>query len=382
MPVRVTELDETTAGPWDDYVGRHPEATLFHTSIWREAVTEAFGHPSRYLMAWRGDSVAGVFPLTRVDSHLAGTLLVSVPYAVYGGTLADDDEVHNALLAKAMELAGRMRAQWLDVRSIRARWPGLPVLDRYVTFRKLLPDDPDRVLADMPRKARAAARQARERFGLVCRFDDQLLEQVWGLYSQSMRRLASPNYPIRFFRSLLEKTRTGLLAVARDRPARRGERYELEDRSRACHGEASGRSRVGHVVQVVEHQGHAIAGLVSFIYRDTLLPYFAGCDERFEKYHPNHFMYLSAMEKAVELGCREFDFGRTRVDNRGSYDFKRFQGFEPTPLQYQYFVPEGGRTPDLTPGNPRLRLGLRVWPRLPLAVTRPLGAWLAKSIPG
>ena len=135
-------------------------------------------------------------------------------------------------------------------------------------------------------------------------------------------------------------------------------------------------------MQIVEHQGRAIAGLVSFIYRDTLLPYFAGCDERFEKYHPNNFMYLTAMEKGVELGCREFDFGRTRVDNEGSYNFKRFQGFEPTPLQYQYFVPAGGRAPDLTPSNPKLQLSRRVWPKLPLAVTRPLGAWLAKSIPG
>ena len=66
-----------------------------------------------------------------------------------------------------MSLADRDGAQWLDIRSIRARWPELPVLDRYVTFRKPLPDDPDRVLAEMPRKARAAARQARERFGLV-----------------------------------------------------------------------------------------------------------------------------------------------------------------------------------------------------------------------
>jgi hypothetical protein len=377
MLVRVTELDGSTAGRWDDYVARHPEATFFHTLIWRDAVAEAFGHSSHYLLAWRADRVVGVFPLTRVDSRLAGTLLVSVPYAVYGGTLADDDQTHDALLDAAMELAARMRAQWLDVRSIHARWPRLPVLDRYVTFRKPLPDDPDRVLAEMPRKARAAARQARERYGLVSRFGDQLLDAVWGLYSQSMRRLASPNYPIRFFRALLERSALSPPKGTRTKTGAR--RQEPEDSSRVGPSRASG---PGHVVQVVEHQGRPIAGLVSFIYRDTMLPYFAGCDERFEKYHPNHVMYLAAMEKGVELGCREFDFGRTRVDNQGSYDFKRFQGFEPTPLQYQYFVPEGGRAPDLTPSNPGLQLGRRVWPRLPLAVTRPLGAWLAKSIPG
>jgi FemAB-related protein (PEP-CTERM system-associated) len=344
LSIRVSELDERMAGLWEAYVSGHPEGTFFHTLSWRDGVAEAFGHANRYLIGLREGRAVGVFPLTRVDSHLAGTLLVSVPYAVYGGALADDDEAYRALLDRAIAISAQVGAQWLDIRSIKARWPDLPVVDRYVTFRKPLPDDPDRVLAEMPRKARAAARQARERFNLVSRFDESRLEEVWLLYSQSMRRLASPNYPLRFFRALAARTR--------------------------------------HLVQIVEHQGQAVAGLVSFIHRDTLIPYFAGCDERFEKYHPNNFMYLAAMEKGVELGCREFDFGRTRVDNEGSYNFKRFQGFEPTPLRYQYFVPEGGRAPDLTPDNQKLQLGRRVWPRLPLAVTRPLGAWLSRSIPG
>ena len=88
------------------------------------------------------------------------------------------------------------------------------------------------------------------------------------------------------------------------------------------------------------------------------------------------------MERGVRIGCREFDFGRSRVDNAGPYNFKRYQGFEPTPLQYQYYVPQGGRTPDLHPGNRKLDMARRLWPKLPLSVTRPLGAWLAKSIPG
>lgn len=354
MSIRVTELDDHAAGLWETYVAGHPEGTLFHTLLWRDAVAEAFGHRSRYLAAWRDGRIVGVFPLTRVDSRLAGTLLVSVPYAVYGGTLADDEEVHEILLRAAMATASEMNAQWLDIRSIRARWPRLPVLDRYVAFRRPLPQDPRRVLAETPRKARADARQARERFGLVCRFDDARLDDVWRLYSRSMRRLASPNYPIRFFRSLMSRTRAGWLA---------------------------GR-RVGHVVQVVEHGGRAIAGLVSFIDRDTLMPYFAGCDERFEKYHPNHFLYLSAMERGVELGCREFDLGRSRVENRGACDFKRFLGARPIRLEYQYVTPPGGRAPDLTPENPRLAWARRVWTRLPLAVTRPLGARLAREVTG
>jgi lipid II:glycine glycyltransferase (peptidoglycan interpeptide bridge formation enzyme) len=244
----------------------------------------------------------------------------------------------------------------MDIRSRRAIWTGLPVVRRYASFTGELPETADEVLGSLPRKARAAARQARERYELSVEFDSEHLDTIWRLYSASMRRLASPNYPFSFFRALIDRTR----------PA----------------SADSNTSEGSHLVQLVRHRGRPIAGLVSFLYRGTLLPYFAGCDERFQKYHPNNFLYLTAMEEGVRLGARIFDFGRTRMDNEGAFNFKRFQGFEPTPLEYQYYVPAGGRAPDLHPGNPRLKLARRVWPKLPLAVTRPLGAWLSKSIPG
>ena len=353
MCCRTTELDSASAEVWEAYVANHSSGTIFHTLIWRDAVVETFGHRGRYLCAWRDGVLVGVFPLMQISSFLAGTILVSVPYAVYGGVLADDEETKSALLDEARRLAERVRAQWIDIRSIDSAWPELPVVKRYVTFRKNLPDDPSGVLSAMPRKARAAARQARERYGLQVSFDDEHLYTVWSLYSRSMRRLASPNYPLRFFSALLHRT-----------------------------GVMDSSAPIRHLVQVVKRGDEPIAGLVSFIYRGTLMPYFSGSDDAYNKCHPNNFLYLTAMERGVELGCREFDFGRSRLDNAGSYDFKRFQGFEPMPLNYQYYVPQGGREPSLHPNNPRLSLARRVWPKLPLAVTRPLGAWLAKSIPG
>lgn len=349
MAVEVMELKATQESLWTAYVARHPRATLFHTLAWRDAVTTAFGHENYYLLASRNGAVSGVFPLVRVASRLAGTILVSVPYAVYGGALTDDEASRDALLRRAELIDEELGARWLDIRSAEPLHPGLPVVDRYVTFRKPLPAEPGEVLAALPRKARAAARQAGERYGLRTEFGDEHLDTVWRLYSQSMRRLASPNYPMAFFRGLIERTPGG---------------------------------EAGHVVQLVLRGDRPVAGLVSFTYRGTMMPYFAGCDERFEKYHPNNYMYLAAMQRGVELGCREFDFGRSRADNVGSYSFKRNQGFEPIPLGYQYFVPRGGSAPDLYPTSPKVRLARKIWPRLPLAVTRPLGAWLAKSIPG
>jgi len=354
MTVHISEIDRTNPSAWENYVNQHPQGTFFHTLIWRDAVEEVFGHDSKYLAAWRNDRIVGVFPLMRIRSSITGTILVSIPYAVYGGTLADDQDTHQALLHHAQNLAERYRAQWIDIRCREQQWLELPVVKRYVTFRKTLPDDPEKVMSGLPRKARAAARHARNRYQLVASFDDDHLSTVWSLYSKSMRRLASLNYPSRFFELLIDRT----------------------SEPNTDHG------KPGHLVQLVFHKNKPIAGLISFIYRHTLMPYFAGCDERFAKYHPNNFLYLTAMEEGIRLGCNVFDFGRSRIDNTGSYNFKRFQGFEPSPLHYQYYVPKGGRVPDLHPNNPRLSMARRVWPRLPLSVTRPLGAWLSKSVPG
>ncbi|GMV98506.1 MAG: FemAB family PEP-CTERM system-associated protein [Phycisphaerae bacterium] len=355
MATEVFSLQADREGAWEAYLAGHARATLFHTLAWRDAVEAAFGHRSHYLYAERDGRMVGVFPLGQVASRLAGTILVSVPYGIYGGVLADDDQAADALLSAAMELAGRLGAHWVDIRSAEALHPALPTIDKYVTFRKALPSDPQQVAMGLPRKARAAARQAVERHGLRVERGDQHLSAVWSLYSQSMRRLASPNYPLKFFEELLART-PGPSAQSPAAP--------------------------GHLVQLVLQGERPVAGLVSFFHRGTLMPYFVGCDERYEKCCPNNLLYLTAMEEAVRLGCREFDFGRSRSDNVGSCHFKHNQGFEPTPLGYQYFVPAGGRAPDLYPTNPKVQLARWIWPRLPLAVTRPLGAWLSKSIPG
>jgi len=84
----------------------------------------------------------------------------------------------------------------------------------------------------------------------------------------------------------------------------------------------------------------------------------------------------------VAEGYRVFDFGRSRRDNEGSYNFKRFNGFEPHALGYQQYVPEGATPPDLSPSDAKYRFARQVWPKLPLFVTRSVGAYLAKQIPG
>lgn len=331
---------------WSAYLSTRTDATLFHELQWKHAVARAFGHFPRYLIARRSNRIVGVLPLFDIRSVVASRMLVSMPYATYGGILADDTPTARTLFAGAVDIAQKLGIDTVDLRSRCASLPDLPIIETHATFCRELPTDLKDVPQILPRKARAAARQAEKKHELNTTFEPHGLSTVWTLYSRSMRRLASPNYPLRFFEAL---------------------RDTLADRM---------------LVQLVRHEGRAVGGLVTFLYRDTMMPYFLGLDERTKLYGLSHFIYLKCMEWGVANGYRNFDFGRSRCDNKGAFDFKRHCGFEPTILQYQRHTTPGKPPPDLSPGSPKWALARRVWRGLPLVVTRPLGGWLAKSIPG
>ncbi len=347
-PIRIERT--TDAESWNAYVAAHPDGTIQHLFGWMQAVSETFGHEAFALRAVRDGAVCGVLPLALVRSLLAGPMLVSVPYGIYGGPLADDDGVARRLIAEARYLCDRVGAGRIDLRTPCALNCDLPTCDDYVTFRRDLPPCADDVPAWLPRKARAAARQAeaRARLSVECGLDR--LGEFWTLYSRSMRRLGSINYPLRFFERL----------IAAIEPRRPG----------SCQ------------VQIVRCDGRPAAGLLTFHFGRVATPYVSGWDERVDVYGLNQFLYAHSMRHAVRAGCRVYDFGRSRRANVGAAAFKRFFGFEPTPLAYHRWSRRDGAGAWLSPGDARWSAPRRIWRRLPLAVTRPLGAWLARSIPG
>jgi hypothetical protein len=121
---------------------------------------------------------------------------------------------------------------------------------------------------------------------------------------------------------------------------------------------------------------------VTFLIRDRVMPYFFGASREARRCSAANFVYFCTMQRAVAAGFRVFDFGRSRQDNPGSYDFKRFHGFEPRPLEYQRYLAPGYAAKSLSPSDHRFHWARRVWPVLPLRLTQLLGARLARHVPG
>lgn len=341
--IQVKPFDAADAPAWDQYVLAHPSGTVFHLWAWSRSVQTAYAHRPMHLAAWKDGQLVGVLPLFLVKSAMVGRVLVSVPYATYGGILAQSPGVSEAILDAARRQAGDSNARYVELRHREPNSLDLPESDRYDTFRKQLPQRVEDILPSLPRKTRAAARKGLEE--LTVEFGPSLLETIHGLYAYTLRRLGSPCYRMEFFRQLQQAYGDNCLCL------------------------------------VVKDGDEPVAGVISFVFRDEIVPYFSGSTAAGMRKNANNVMYLTLMEHAVRSGLRWFDFNRTRRDNHGPYDFKRFHGFEPSPLHYQFVLGRAGQLPNLSPSNPKYALAGWVWRRLPLWVTTRAGGCVTKWIP-
>jgi FemAB-related protein (PEP-CTERM system-associated) len=349
--VQAAELEVRPARPADDaerdaLLRALPHASPFHLSAWRRAVERCFGHEPCDLVAVEGGRIAGVLPLMRCRNPFGAKALLSVPYAVYGGAVALRPEIEAALVQAAMQQAQRERVRRLELRNFEPQSAdGLAAYDLYATFVRDLPATPEKVLEQMPKKSRAEARKARDRHGLQLREGAWYLGDLVRLFHRNKRALGSPALPREFFFALAE----GLAPDV-------------------------------HVHAV--HQGGApIAAVMSFLWRDTLLAYYAGSAEGADReLSASNFMYMALQEWAVERGLRRFDFGRSRKD-AGAFQFKRHQGFEPRDLPYRVQLVTDRELPSFNPSNPRTLWLQQAWRRLPLWATVRLSSALARYLP-
>ena len=345
MSLAITRLDEAGAGAeaaWDAFVAARPDATLFHRAGWRRVVRAAHGHATPYLLARDGDDVRGVLPLVEVASPVFGRALISTGFFVYGGILAADAEAHAALAAAAARLGAERRVDYVELRSERAELADWATKsDRYATFRRRLEPDPEARLKAIPRKKRADVRKSLE--ADLTTDVGVTPERFYRLYAESVRNLGTPVFSLRFVH-----------AICCAFP-------ELVELS------------------LVRRRDTPLAALLSFYDRDRVLPYYAGAVPAARPVHAYDHLYWSLMDRAVARGLEVFDFGRSKVGT-GAYDYKRFWGFEPTPLHYQYHLVRADEVPDVNPLNPKYRLMVRGWQKLPLPVANRLGPWLARQL--
>ena len=339
---RLQPEDTVTAARWDRFVMACSAASFFHRAGWQRVIGEVYGHRTHYLYAESAGEIQGVLPLAHVDSFLFGNALVSLPFAVYGGVAASTPEAADRLEHEARSLAQRLGVEHLELRNVTQRHPDWPTQNLYVTFRKaILPEEEANLLA-IPRKQRAMVRKGINN-GLASEIDRDA-GRFFALYADNVHRHGTPAMPRRYFEALLREFGPD-----------------------------------AEILTVVAPDGKPVSGVLSFYFRDEVLPYYAGDFEAARELAANDFKYWELMRRACARGLKTFDYGRSK-QGTGSYAFKKNWGFEPQPLHYEYCLYRRDAIPQNNPANGKYRLLIDAWRRLPLALANRLGPYIVRNL--
>jgi FemAB-related protein (PEP-CTERM system-associated) len=329
------------AARWDEFVQRCPQASFFHRAGWQQVIEQAFGHKTYFYYAEVDGRIEGVLPLAQIKSRLFGHSLGSLPFCVYGGPAASSEEVAAALDQEAQQLADKLGVGHLEYHNVAPRHPDWHAKDLYVTFRKEMDPDPEKNMAAIPRKQRAMVRKG-IKAGLISEIDADV-DRFFTAYSTSVHRLGTPVFSKKYFRLLKEIF---------------GDDCEL---------------------MTITKDGCIISSVMSFYFRDEVLPYYGGGMPEAREVAGNDFMYWELMRRTCVRGYRIFDFGRSKKGT-GSHDFKKNWGFEPTPLHYEYKLVKSIEVPDTNPLNPKYQLMIRTWRKMPLALANAIGPHIVKNL--
>jgi FemAB-related protein (PEP-CTERM system-associated) len=326
---------------WDQFVFSCPAATFFHRAGWKEVIERAFGHRTHFLLAEENGTIQGVLPLAEVSSRLFGHSLSSLPFCVYGGIVANTEQARQALDEAAQTLAASLNVDFLEYRNtvpFHTEWPGK---DLYVTFRKSIDPDMEANMLAIPRKQRAMVRKGINA-KLTSEIDDGV-ERFFSVFADNVHRHGTPALPKRYFALLQEifGNDCEVLSVVKDR--------------------------------------QVLSSVLSFYFRDEVLPYYAGDTLAARDFAANDFKYWELMRHAGERGIKVFDYGRSKRGT-GPFDFKKNWGFEPQPLHYEYQLHRAQAVPDTNPLNPKYRLFIKLWQRLPLSVANAIGPHIVRNL--
>jgi len=342
-PLEVHPLEHGQEYEWDRFVMSSHSGTFFHLSGWNALVEKTLGHKSFLLTARRENEITGVFPISWVRNKLFGDCLVSSPLAVYGGICADDEDSYFSLLKAGRELANRLGVKYLEMRNRTEPFPtSLPGRDLYVTFTQDLSPGAEKLLKGLPQDTRYAIRKSiKAGLGWV---DDLSLGEFYDIYARNVHRLGTPVFSPSVFADLL----TQFPKQCRLFGVRKGKK--------------------------------AIAGVLCLYFRDQVIPYYGGSLLEHFKDAPNNFMYWNLMSQSCAEGFSYFDFGRSKRGT-GAFKFKSSWSMKMTELPYRYQLVRAKEIPAMSPVDPKFRLPVSAWKRLPFAWTKVLGPHVIRWIP-
>lgn len=329
---------------WNAYVASHPGGTFYHLFDWQNVNRIGLKAQSSFLIARRATDVVGILPLSQVSSALFGRILCSMPFVNFGGPCASDAETTLALLEEAANLAGQLKSDYVELRCAEALETSWQVSLRKISMTLELTPDPDTLWNTFSSKQRTAIRRSYKNELSVRSGGAELLPIFYRVMQESWRALGTPLYHPRYFQEIFrafgEKTR----------------------------------------IFICEQRGIPVAVALNGYFNGTVEGMWAGGTAASRPLQANYVLYWEMMKDACERGFQHYHLGRSTAES-GAEEFKKKWNATARQLYWYYNTPPGTPLPGLNVDNPKYRMAIATWQRLPMWVTRLAGPPLARLIP-
>jgi CelD/BcsL family acetyltransferase involved in cellulose biosynthesis len=317
---------------WTVFVGRHAQASVFHTAEWLRALAQTYRfQPVVFTLNPPGELLTNGIVCCMINSWLTGRRLVSLPFSDYCEPLANEAaELQTLMLALEHEVTSN---NWGYV-ELRPR-SALPSADsafapsqsfylHSIDLRSSTDEIFRRFHKDcVQRKIRRACRE-----GLTCEQGQSrtLLEKFYRLMLVTRRRHELPPPPFAWFENLLE-----------------------------CLGKRL-------AIRVASKDERPIAAVLTLSFNSTIVYKYGCSDDEFHNLGGMPFLFWKTIEDAKQKGAQQLDLGRSDLNSSGLVQFKDRLGATRSTQTYLRFP--AGRSQS-TSADWQIRAAKRVFSFLP-----------------
>lgn len=130
-------IDDSRKDLWEKFVYANPHSIAWQGYEWRDVLEQNYKFTFYPIAAMENDTIKGILPLYHMKTLLSKDVLISVPFAVAGGLVADSDDVKSALLNKAIEVSKTYNSCRIILKQYKIKVPGELQVDENYYNREL-----------------------------------------------------------------------------------------------------------------------------------------------------------------------------------------------------------------------------------------------------
>lgn len=298
-------LDPLTDPRWPEFLSRHPDASIFHTSGWLQALSSSYRYRPIAFTNAPDRTLSNVIVFCEVQSWLTGRRLISLPFSDHCQPLAAGDP-----LAEILEHLERSRSsqrwRYIELRPLRddagaVTPPRFGVSEQFslqaIDLRPSLETVYQRFHPScIHRKIKKAER---ENFTYESGTTEDLLRRFVHLLLLTRRRHQLPPQPVSWFRNILRFVGCGV------------------------------------ALHLLSKDSVPAAAMLTLTHGSTLVYKYGCSDASFNNLGAVPSLFWKVIQEAREGGIDTFDLGRSGFSDPGLIAFKEHLGAVSRTLRYQ-----------------------------------------------